>query len=94
MIIPEIRHTKQAGILPGSENNTGKKSSIDFTAPLITLKGLETVWLPYLTALELVARIDEDLTRGRRHYRNRGGLLLTCLDEVVEAIIAGNLLEA
>jgi hypothetical protein len=46
----------------------------------------------YRAALELVARIDEDLTRGVRHYRTRAGVLLTCLDEVVAAILSGNLL--
>jgi hypothetical protein len=46
----------------------------------------------YYAALELVARIDEDLTQGIRHYRNKGGVLLTTLDEVVRAILDDNLL--
>ena len=46
----------------------------------------------YQAALKLVARIDEDLTRGIRHYRNRAGLLLTTLDEVVRAILDNELL--
>ena len=46
----------------------------------------------YYAALELVAQIDEDLTRGVRHYRNKTGLLLTTLDEVVQAILDDNLL--
>ena len=46
----------------------------------------------YYAALELVARIDEDLTRGVRHYRNKAGLLLNTLDEVVRAILDDNLL--
>ena len=46
----------------------------------------------YYAALELVARIDEDLTRGVRHYRNKAGVLLTTLDEVVSAILNDNLL--
>lgn len=46
----------------------------------------------YYAALELVARIDEDLTRGVRHYRNKAGTLLTSLDEVVQAILDDNLL--
>jgi hypothetical protein len=46
----------------------------------------------YRAALELVARIDEDLTRGVRHYRTKAGLLLTTLDEVVRAILDNNLL--
>ena len=46
----------------------------------------------YYAALELVARIDEDLTRGVRHYRNKAGVLLQTLDEVVRAILDDNLL--
>lgn len=46
----------------------------------------------YYAALELVAQIDEDLTRGVRHYRNKAGVLLTSLDEVVNAILEDNLL--
>lgn len=48
----------------------------------------------YNAALELVARIDEDLTRGIRHYRTKAGRLLTTLDEVVRAILEDNLLLA
>ena len=53
----------------------------------------------YLYALKLVRRIDADLTRPSgsgastnpgRHCR-RGGRLLTSLDEVVRAILAGEL---
>lgn len=46
----------------------------------------------YYAALELVAQIDEDLTRGVRHYRNKAGVLLTTLDEVINAILEDNLL--
>ncbi len=46
----------------------------------------------YYSALELVARIDDDLNRGTRHYRNRAGILLNTLDEVVNAILANDLL--
>ena len=46
----------------------------------------------YEAALELVARIDEDLTRGIRHYRNTAGRLLTTLDEVINAILTNELL--
>lgn len=46
----------------------------------------------YQAALKLVARIDEDLTRGIRHYRTRAGELLTTLDEVVRAILGNDLL--
>lgn len=46
----------------------------------------------YYAALNLVAHIDEDLTRGTRHYRNKAGVLLTTLDEVVHAILDDDLL--
>ena len=46
----------------------------------------------YYAALKLVDRIDEDLTTGMRHYRNKAGRLLTTLDEVVHAILADDLL--
>ena len=46
----------------------------------------------YYAALKLVARIDEDLTRGVRHYRNKSGELLTTLDEVVRAILDNDLM--
>lgn len=45
----------------------------------------------YQASLKLVAIIDHDLTRGIRHYRNKGGVLLTTLDEVVRAILANDL---
>lgn len=46
----------------------------------------------YRAALELVARIDEDLTRGVKHYRTKAGKLLETLDQVVQAILDDNLL--
>lgn len=46
----------------------------------------------YQAALKLVARIDEELRQGIRHYRNRAGELLTTLDEVVRAILGNDLL--
>ena len=46
----------------------------------------------YQAALKLVARIDDDLTRGVRHYRNKAGKLLMTLDEVVRAILENDLL--
>lgn len=48
----------------------------------------------FLSALELVSRIDEDLTRGVKHYRTKTGELLTTLDLVVVAILSDNLAEA
>lgn len=46
----------------------------------------------YYAALQLVAEIDEALTRGTHHYRNKAGELLTTLDEVIHAILANDLL--
>ena len=46
----------------------------------------------YAAALELVARIDDELTRGIRHYRTKTGQLLTTLDEVINAILTDNLM--
>lgn len=46
----------------------------------------------YRAGLKLVARIDEDLTRGVNHYRNKAGELLVTLDQVVRAILENNLL--
>lgn len=40
----------------------------------------------YQAALVLVARIDEDLRQGTRHYRDTEGRLLTTLEAVVNAI--------
>jgi len=45
----------------------------------------------YYFWLELVARIDEDLSRGTCHFRNRAGVLLNTLDEVVRAILDDNI---
>lgn len=48
----------------------------------------------YVAALHLVQRVDEDLRRGVRHYRDRAGQLLTSLDEVVRAMLDDNLMLA
>ncbi len=45
----------------------------------------------YEAALKLVARIDEELTRGVRHYRTKAGALLGTLDEVIRAILEDQL---
>ena len=57
-----------------------------------TASSLEAQEAAYRTALKLVARIDGDLARGTRHYRDKAGRLLTCLDDVVRAILANDLL--
>lgn len=46
----------------------------------------------YHAALELVARIDEDLTKGTGHYYTKSGRLLNKLDEVIRAILQNELL--
>ena len=46
----------------------------------------------YQAALQLVERIDHELTYGLRHYRTKAGRLLTYLDEVVNAILSDDLL--
>ncbi len=46
----------------------------------------------YYAALKLVARIDDDLAKGTRHYRTKAGVLLTTLDEVVRAILSDDLM--
>lgn len=48
---------------------------------------------PYQVALDLVARIDHDLVRRTRHYRDKSGRLLTRLDEVIRAILDDDLAE-
>lgn len=45
----------------------------------------------YARALAFVDAADEGLTTGRRHYRNRAGVLLLTLDEIVNALLAGEL---
>jgi hypothetical protein len=45
----------------------------------------------YAAAMQLVARIDDDLTRGVGHYRTKTGALLQTLDEVVHAILSDTL---
>lgn len=39
----------------------------------------------------LIAALDADLVSGRRYFRTRAGRLLTRLDEVVRAILEGEL---
>jgi len=46
----------------------------------------------YRAALELVALIDQNLSRGICHYRDRAGRLLTTLDEVVHAMLNNDLM--
>lgn len=45
----------------------------------------------YRVALALVGKIDDDLAHGTFHYRNRAGVLLETLPEVVNAILTDNL---
>lgn len=43
--------------------------------------------------VQIVAKIDRDLSTGRRHYRTKTRRLLTSLDDVVRAILADELME-
>lgn len=55
----------------------------------------ETVNLyTYARAYRLCVEIDAGLTSGRAHWRTRDGVLLRTLDEVVRAILDGELSEA
>lgn len=45
----------------------------------------------YEAALLLVRRIDADLQRGTRYYRDKSGRLLLTLGEVMDAILTDNL---
>ncbi len=49
--------------------------------------------LYYRIALCGVREIDEHLEKGDRHYRNRAGVLLTTLDEVVRGMLEDDLRE-
>lgn len=49
----------------------------------------DEVDVTYQAALELVERIDDDLTRGVRHFWDTNGRLLQTLDQVVRAILDG-----
>ena len=63
---------------------------INLSAPRLPVPGQKDA--TYKTALELVARIDENLTRDTGHYYTKSGELLSTLDEVVRAILDNNLL--
>lgn len=66
-----------------------KKLESSTPTPLLPVPGQKDA--TYKTALELVARIDENLTTDRRHYWTRAGALLTTLDQVIQAIIDNSL---
>lgn len=57
-----------------------------------TLPGPAEQDATYHAALELVAQIDEGVTRGTGHYYTKSGRLLTTLDEVIRAILSGDLM--
>ncbi|MDH3674498.1 MAG: hypothetical protein OES12_03305 [Anaerolineae bacterium] len=81
---------EQAQFQSSNHNQRAKNSRV--YPELVKTSKVSEQEATYYAALELVARIDEDLTRGIRHYRNKAGLLLTTLDEVVQAILDENLL--
>lgn len=73
-------------------NNQRHNNSRGYPELVMMSKAATEEEASYYAALSLVAQIDEELTRGTRHYRNRAGVLLTTLDEVVHAILDDNLL--
>ncbi len=80
-ISPEIRHI--VSLDPNNVRKNGRSEHIALGIPDE----------PYYYALAAIPLLDRDLTRGVRHYRTKAGELLKTLDQVVVAIIAGELLE-
>lgn len=83
--LPKEDHKKVQSL---NHNQRSKTSRVELVKSSKTSEQEAT----YYAALELVAQIDEELTRGIRHYRNQAGVLLTTLDEVVQAILDDNLM--
>lgn len=46
----------------------------------------------YYAALAFVQKVDRDLTKGTGHYWTKAGVLLTTLNEVVQAALNNDLL--
>ena len=79
--------------LQGQPLSTQKRSNGVRKYPeLVISPPLDEQEATYYAALKLVNQIDEDLTKGIRHYRTKAGVLLTTLDAVVRAILDDNLL--
>lgn len=74
------------------ERSTSMIGTATEASELVKTPAANELEATYQAALKLVGRIDEELTRGIRHYRNRAGVLLTTLDEVVRAILGNELL--
>ena len=60
--------------------------------PVLVPRPSDSLDEKYNAALELVALIDQHLAAGTQHYRTRSGELLRTLDQVVNAILADNLM--
>ena len=45
-----------------------------------------------MLAMKFAERVDDDLSRGVRHYWTKRGVFLTTLDEVVRAVLNDELL--
>ncbi|MBN1218772.1 MAG: hypothetical protein JXM69_07585 [Anaerolineae bacterium] len=74
-----------------NSNNNHRRNNHRAYPELVVTHSVSESDAAYYAALKLVARIDEDLTRGVRHYRNKAGILLTTLDQVVHAILTDDL---
>lgn len=68
------------------KNGRSRRARAGHTPPI-----LEDADARYAAALRLVQTIDRDLQRGTRHYYDTCGKLLISLDEVIQAILADNL---
>ncbi len=75
-----------------SYNHNGRNGTARVYPGLVKSPSAAEREATYNAALKLVAKIDEDLTRGIRHYRTKTGVLLTTLDEVVRAILDDDLM--
>ncbi len=72
-------------------SNTPKPRPNTFK-PVLVPRSPQQQQTAYEAALELVQLIDTHLTNGTQHYRTKSGKLLRTLDQVVNAILADNLL--
>jgi len=80
------------GHLQGQPSSTQRSNGVRKYPELVISPPLDEQEATYYAALKLVDQIDEELTKGTRHYRTKAGVLLTTLDTVVRAILDDNLL--
>ena len=87
----ELAEAKESQVRTKAEIETDYLTALELVAEIDFHLTRRTY--PYRnSAGQLVAEIDRHLTRSIRHYRTLDGHLLTTLDQVVNAILADNLL--